>query len=653
MASFVTSTTPDITEGLVAPLSARTLSVIQATQEHRWDVTVGGIGFCVDPDGPRDGANGPYLRQTVPVRKQQTDVSDNPGEQSLDGYWIRSQNSWHRGAGINFYEPGAEENTAFRFAESSGLDVWTQGQVTALKKMSLAQAAAGDCYVMNAGVSAGTQYVVYLSPTAVLGWDGPSYSLNPPAAGHNGRYYFFGYKNYYKVGWTSPADPTIGVWNGGANTVIAKNATVEPRLWYVKDRIIAAHGPNLFEIAPLTTTPVDLADTMGASCIHKPNDTETVWLDVVDGPAAIYAAHSGGVMRFALQDASSGSTPKLSQAYRVLELPAGETIKSMFGYLGRFLILSTSAGIRVCAIDGNGNLTMGQVIVTPSGTVGPMSAFGDVVYLAGANVPAHGTTGGTNLMGWGERTGMLALNLGQIIDGEALRFAYANDQRSDVSGTATGTLVIGQTRYLAVSGSGVWKSHATDYVPGGYLAMGRVRYNTLIKKVFRSLDLFGSVGTGTLRIDMLNEADSSMFSVNMDSSTGIFESVLLPLDELHAYLRPVGTFTWTSGTPVVLTLLQLRAMPAPARVRQLRFPLKCFDREQDRNGQTFIGKAADRVFALEELEDLAVPVTITDHRTGEQFAATIDEIQFSNTESPDRANDNYGGVIQLTVTKLT
>lgn len=649
---FVTSTTKDITESTVAPFSQRTLAVLSAMRQYRFDVEVNGLGFCIDPDGPRDGTNGPYIRQSVPVQKQQTDTSEEAGEQTLDGYWIRSQASWHRGAGILYYEPGAEEDTQYRFAESSGLDVWTPGQVSAHHKMSLVQAAGGTCFVANAGTNGTTQYVVYLSDTAVLGWDGSSYALNAPAAGHNGRYYFFGYKNYYKVGWAGAPSPTIGIWAGDPNTVIAKNAIVEPKVWYAKDRLIVSHGANLFEVPPLATTPVDLNDPTVA--IHKPQDQQTVWIDVVDGPAAIYAAHRCGIVRFALEDAGSGSTPKLSQAYRVLELPQGETLKAMFGYLGRFLVLSTTSGIRVCAIDGNGNLTMGQVIIAATlGDFRGMSASGDIVYIGGANVPKSGTSGGTNLAGWTTSAGLLGLNLGQVIDGDGLRFAYAMDERSDVSGTATTSLVVGSTKYLAISGSGVWKTHA-DYVPGGYLAMGRVRFNSLAKKVFRSFDLYGSVGSGSLRIDILDERDVSMHSVTMDASTGVIESVTLPLLETHAYVRPVGVFTWTTGSPPTLNLIQLRARPAPQRVRQIRYPLKCHDKDQDRNGQTFgrPGFAAERLFALEEMEELGIPVTITDHRTGEQITATIDEIDYQNTVSPDRANNNYGGTIRLTVTRL-
>ena len=51
-----------------------------------------------------------------------------PGEQSLDGFWLRSQVSFHKGAGIKYYEPGSEKETQYRFDDSEGVDVWTPGR---------------------------------------------------------------------------------------------------------------------------------------------------------------------------------------------------------------------------------------------------------------------------------------------------------------------------------------------------------------------------------------------------------------------------------------------------------------------------------------------------------------------------------------------
>ena len=94
-----------------------------------YDVALGGLPFIYAISDAR-----PYTRQTAPFRKDQFDNGAEPGEQSLTGWWIRSQASFHSGSGIKFYDPATtDENGHYRFAESKGLDVWTKGQVTLLK----------------------------------------------------------------------------------------------------------------------------------------------------------------------------------------------------------------------------------------------------------------------------------------------------------------------------------------------------------------------------------------------------------------------------------------------------------------------------------------------------------------------------------------
>lgn len=652
---FLTSTTPDITEGMPATLSSRLAATISTFRNVAYDFTIGGIGFCYGPEAqyPRNA----YQRQSVPVQKQQQDNSKEPGEQSLDGYWIRSQNSWHRGTGINFYEPGSETDTQYRFADSSGIDVWTKGKASALYAMKKDITAGGNCYVQDAG----NGYFVYTDDTSVLGWKGgSSYTLNTPAAGHTGRYYFFGYKKYVKVGWNATPSATVGIWNGGTNTVIAGNAKVEPLVWYFKDRIIAAHGKDLYEVPLNAPTAVDLQGTSG---LYNPTDANTSWVDAAEGPNAIYLAYTDGtkdgIVRFSLADASSGQTPKLSQAYRVLDLPTGERIYKMLGYLGRYLILSTSAGIRICAVDSAANLTMGQVTI-PAATTGrfnSLHADSSFVYVGGADVPVAGTSGGTtNIMGWTTAAGFIRINLGEPIgDINDLRFAYATDIRTTVNGTVTSSvrLAAGQ-QALAVTGSGVWITDTANYVSGGYLVLGRVRYDTLVPKVYCNLDLGGDVGSGTLKVQMFDEKGNEEFALTMDSSTGIFDTLTLDLTKRHIYVQVAGSFTWTAGAAPYLSLVQLRAMPTPRRLRQIRIPLKCYDRENDSRGVAFGTEdfAYMRLAALEQLEEAGVPVQVTDHRSGETFTAMIDEIAYLNTVAPERGKSNYDGTLSITLTRL-
>ena len=103
---------------------------VDAPDSISWDVSFGNLKFLFatsDQD--------PYLRETSEFRRERIDTATNPGEQSLDsGYWVRSQESWHYGAGLRNAEP--LEITAaeyrFRYQDSGGVDPWTAGQLTLL-----------------------------------------------------------------------------------------------------------------------------------------------------------------------------------------------------------------------------------------------------------------------------------------------------------------------------------------------------------------------------------------------------------------------------------------------------------------------------------------------------------------------------------------
>ncbi len=95
---------------------------------YAYDVAINGLPFFIAASD-----DNPYRRVTAQYRKQQIDQSREPGEQTLTGWWLRSQSSFHYGQGIKFFEPIQDESLRFQYTESKGLDVWTKGQATLLK----------------------------------------------------------------------------------------------------------------------------------------------------------------------------------------------------------------------------------------------------------------------------------------------------------------------------------------------------------------------------------------------------------------------------------------------------------------------------------------------------------------------------------------
>jgi len=118
----------DITEGLVYTLSNPAGSTNYSATGEAYDVAIAGLPFFL-----LNSDDSPYRRVTAQYRKQQIDQSREPGEQTLTGWWLRSQSSFHFGQGIKFFEPIQDESLRFQYTESKGVDVWTKGQATLLK----------------------------------------------------------------------------------------------------------------------------------------------------------------------------------------------------------------------------------------------------------------------------------------------------------------------------------------------------------------------------------------------------------------------------------------------------------------------------------------------------------------------------------------
>ena len=115
----------DITEGIPYVLSNPSGSTTYSATGEAYDIAINGLPFFLN-----SGDDTPYRRVTAQYRKQQIDQSREPGEQTLTGWWLRSQSSFHLGMGIKYFEPAQDESLRFQYTESKGVNVWEKGQVT-------------------------------------------------------------------------------------------------------------------------------------------------------------------------------------------------------------------------------------------------------------------------------------------------------------------------------------------------------------------------------------------------------------------------------------------------------------------------------------------------------------------------------------------
>ena len=127
-----------ITEDIVVPIGNPSTQANFTLTDVDYSVAINGQPFFIASTDER-----PYRRATAKYRKDQVDQTTEPGEQTLTGWWIRSQSSFHQGQGIKYFEPAQADSLKFQYTESKGLDVWDKGAVTLLKDVDISHETLG------------------------------------------------------------------------------------------------------------------------------------------------------------------------------------------------------------------------------------------------------------------------------------------------------------------------------------------------------------------------------------------------------------------------------------------------------------------------------------------------------------------------------
>jgi hypothetical protein len=419
----------DITEGRATRAIAVDVGVVgnQTVWQNTdiaYDTALGGMPFIYAISDAR-----PYVRQTAPYRKEQFDNQTEPGEQSLTGWWIRSQSSFQDGTGITFYDPALipGEGT-FRFADSKGVNVWTEGEVTLLNNTATSHYTTGvvrangkPSQIARSIQWAGTNGILLVDEYDVdkIAIDGTDTHFINYAAGTDKPVYAIcddGVNAYwvtaildsgvdktavYKKPLTgssaSTADVTLMF---SSSTIVANEATME----YVKDRIIMAVNNKIFEFA---TTASSLP-----TAVYTHASTSIVFTSVAASGTAIYVSAFEGIQSYIYKftlSTSTGSMPSLTSAITAAQMPTGEKIFKIEYYLG-YMLIGTNKGIRVATVSDDGSIIYGPLMVETSQPVYDF-AFRDRFVWATTGVAGEG--------------GVVRIDLGNDLGG--LRFAYAND----------------------------------------------------------------------------------------------------------------------------------------------------------------------------------------------------------------------------------
>jgi hypothetical protein len=447
----------DITEGRATRAIAVDVGVVSTTSiwqntDVAYDIAVGGMPFIYAINDAR-----PYIRQTAPFKKEQFDNQTEPGEQSLTGWWIRSQQSFHGGDGITFFDPAnatSDSPDHYRFADSKGVNVWDQGKVTLLRNANTSHITTGSIktnsqpnqhlrsiqWSGNDGVLLRDEYDVDKITTGgtvthfidyVAGTDYPvhaicddgvyAYWITNLLASGTPRLRI--YKKPLTGTSASTADVTLMISDNG---ITVTNAIME----YVKDRIVMCINNKVYEISSSASTL--------PSPVYTHSDTDIVFTSITaSGPAIYVAGYSGiqsSILKFTLSTA--GVMPTLTSAITAAEMPVGEVIYRIYYYLG-YMVIGTNKGIRVATIsDQDGSISYGPLIVETSQPVYDFAARDHYVWCA------------TGVAG---EPGVIRIDLSTEVS--PLRFAYANDiYYSGISGRVTTACAFaGETNQLVFS----------------------------------------------------------------------------------------------------------------------------------------------------------------------------------------------------------
>jgi len=572
----------------------------------------------------------PLERAYAQVRRQQLDTAQVAGEQSLSNWWLRSQFTFDGGAGQELFEPAQDETVRTRFASSQGVDPWTPGQLSLLPAMVEEQATA-SCMV--AGARTGSQdYLVWSAAGTTKKFDGVA--THTSITGASGTY----------TSLTPIGDKVLACYNGGIDVIdvsgttatAIKTCTGTPKVWWVKQRMVAAIGKVLYEMA----LPYPLASAAFPAALYTHPDNNWTWTSVVETPDAIlasgYTGSKGAVYKFTI-DQNDGTLPTLTSAVTVLEFPQGEIPTCMLSYLGSYVAIGTNKGVRIATSGSQGQLQLGAITVSTSTNVNHMTARDRFIY---AGVTA-GQPDGTS--------GVVRIDLSN--PDQQGRYPYAWDVACGDSGTVTGVSQVGSSERIVVASSGVWVTSGSVLVESGWITTGQVLYGTLEPKQFFFAEVKATYPGGL--VNLASNVDGTFTSLADFSASNASEPTRLPSTlATKMGLRMTLTRDSVDSTlgPVV-TGWQMKALPAITRQEIIQVPLLCYDTERDSAGNKRTSDAWARYTELSEACASAATVTFQNLDTGELVTCVVEDLSFKQS-SPPKGFGGFGGTITLTVRKV-
>lgn len=640
----------DVTERLPFAISERmasTVADVLARNGREIHYTIAGVPFRLHITG-----DSPMTYETAQVQKTQQDTEPDPGEQTFAGWWLRSQASWHEGAGSKYMEPRLT-STSYRapdsaaFFDSQNIDVWTQGQMKLLRRAI--------------SVSSSLNRSVAVIP------DAPGLSVLAGRSGTVGKYDNLDTGNtlttlYTNAGvsfthvvatttsWFAAGDNGSvysGLLSGGAPstwTLTGADITKPTRIAWAKQRLWAVNGNKIYYITYATPG--------ATTALYSHASTSWQYTDIADVPGGVlFSGYGDGASH--LQQvglAADGSVPTMTGATTTAILPNDEKALRISSLTGSLVCILTNKGARVASVQASGDLQYGPLLLErPSPTTSTMK-------------PALTSSGRFWWATWGDSPVLYRIDSSNEIDQGV--FPYATDMTTGVS-PFTEVAALGDRPVVVTNGGAVVYRHLTELEPEGFLKTGRVRFRTEEPKRFHFVDVSAAPLVGTISVDFVNEADSETRLITYDIPgqgelpTAEVPSELGTLRFMSLKLTLDRSLTDPTAGPE-LRGFQIKALPAAKPQRIYTLPLDCYDTEKWSTGQEdpygYAGWARDRYLSVREAEDAGGVVVLRDYRLESPTAelVKIEGLKFIQLVAPDdRLSGGFGGVLVATLRTLT
>jgi len=557
-----------------------------------------------------DVKSGEFTRQFDQRVRDSQDTSTAPGESAISpqGLWRRGQNSWHFGAGQQYADTA--ESQDYRFYKSKGVDPWTKGQLTLLNATKLALSTSNTNLMTCVVSSGGTEYLYVADGSTV------KFSSNPFAASPtwtsittatsgtlpttaitgletNGSNVYIAWTNN-DIWYTTPGSTSATYFYPTSGTA---NQTYEA-FGYAKGRGFAAVAQDLYQIGVGS----------GSHTIFYDNPDATFrWVGAAGGQNAVYAAGYSGakslVYKITIKTDGTLDVPVVA-----LELPVGEVVSAIHGYLG-FILIGSNKGVRFCSTDSQNNLIAGALIPT-TGAVNDFTEQDRFVWFTYTNYD-------------GTSSGLGRLDLSNFISTNTP--AHATDLMYNNTAAVKSVSSIGGKRAFTISGIGVVVEDDENLVASGTIETGLYQWGIPDRKFAPRVDIRVEPLVGSIGAEVVVE-NGGYTSIGTHADEGDTERTFLAPE--NKFITAGYRFTLNRDSaadgPVFLRWMS-RAYAAPTRSRLISVPLLIHERHNINNKDYYFDVALERDL-LEEL--VANPTIVTYQEKDDQFSVIIEDCRW-------------------------